>query len=99
MRFNSVPHRAEFPDTVGVSIGGVLYLPDIDSWDAWPVASRIVGDHDLAFLDATFWSHRELPDRDRGEIPHPLVLPTRKASMDGVAHNGVPAAAMASLPK
>jgi pyrroloquinoline quinone biosynthesis protein B len=35
---------------------------------------QLVADSDLAFLDATFYSHEELPPgRDPAEIPHPLV--------------------------
>lgn len=73
----SVPHRDEYSDTVAVSIGGrVLWVPDIDDWSAWPDADAVVGTHDVVFLDATFWSADEVPDRDLSDIPHPLVPET-----------------------
>lgn len=71
-----VPHRAEFTDTVAVSIGGVLYLPDIDAWDLWPEHRSVVASHDLALLDGSFWSADEVPGREQSEIPHPLVSDT-----------------------
>ena len=71
-----VPHRAEHTDTVAVSIGGVLYLPDIDAWDLWPEHRSVVAGHDLALLDASFWSADEVPGREVSEIPHPLVPDT-----------------------
>lgn len=77
-----VPHRAEFTDTVAISIGGVLYLPDIDSWDRWPEHRAVVADHDLALVDASFWSPDEVPGRDLSEIPHPLVPDTIERFVD-----------------
>ena len=71
-----VPHRQEHSDTVAISVDGVLYLPDIDSWDEWPEARDVVSAHQVALLDATFWSADELPHRDMGRIRHPLVPDT-----------------------
>jgi pyrroloquinoline quinone biosynthesis protein B len=71
-----VPHRHEHSDTVAVSVGGLLYLPDIDSWDEWPDADATVAGHRTALLDATFWSADELPHRDMALIRHPLVPDT-----------------------
>ena len=76
-----VPHRAEFTDTVALSIvvrgaPWFLYLPDIDSWDAWPDAEEVIAAHDIALLDATFSSSSELPGRDMEAIAHPLVPDT-----------------------
>ncbi len=77
VRLLTVPHRAEHTDTVAVSVGGeILYLPDIDSWEQWPLAREVVGAHAVAFLDATFWSPDEIPGRDLSEIPHPFVPDT-----------------------
>ncbi|NNC92667.1 MAG: hypothetical protein HKN80_09260 [Acidimicrobiia bacterium] len=74
IRLVPVPHRAEFTDTVGVSINDeVLFIPDIDSWDAWPAAEEEVGRHRVSLLDATFHGLDEVPGRDLTEIPHPLV--------------------------
>lgn len=71
-----VPHRAEFTDTVAISVGGVLYLPDIDDWAQWPDHLAVVRDHDLNLLDATFWSTDEVPGRDLSTTPHPMVPDT-----------------------
>lgn len=78
-----VPHRDEFSDAVAfsVSIDGqpwLLYLPDIDAWDLWDVASKEIARHDIALLDATFSSADELPGRDMQSIGHPLVTDTIK---------------------
>lgn len=76
-----VPHRAEFTDTVGLSVvvhddPYLLYLPDIDSWDAWPQAESVIAAHRIAMLDATFSSTEELPGRDMAQIAHPHVPDT-----------------------
>jgi pyrroloquinoline quinone biosynthesis protein B len=52
----------------------VLYVPDSDPWDAWPVPlEEALEGVDVALLDGTFFSARELPGRDIGEIGHPLI--------------------------
>lgn len=76
-----VPHRQEYSDTVAWRIEGpraaALWLPDIDSWDAWERDIReVVSSVDVAFLDATFFAAGELGARDMREIPHPRVLET-----------------------
>ncbi len=76
-----VPHRAEFSDTVAFSIAGphqrLFYCPDIDRWEAWEQDIRAVVDaHNVALLDATFFSGAELPGRDMSKVPHPLVTDT-----------------------
>lgn len=73
-----VPHRDEYSETVGYSVHGpahsLMFLPDIDKWERWEVPiDSMVRAHDLAFLDATFFSGAELPGRDMSEIPHPFV--------------------------
>jgi pyrroloquinoline quinone biosynthesis protein B len=78
-----VPHRDEYTDTLAFLIRGphktLLYVPDTDSWKAWPtslpevVAAEKV---DVALLDATFYSAEELPDRDVSKIKHPLMTDT-----------------------
>lgn len=78
-----VPHRDEYSETVGFEISGpnkkVLFIPDIDKWEKWSkdIAQEIRA-VDLAFVDATFFSGAELPNRDMSEIPHPSV----RESMD-----------------
>jgi pyrroloquinoline quinone biosynthesis protein B len=81
-----VPHRDEWSDTVGYVVQGprrqLLYLPDIDSWDAWarPPYERdvrqVVAGVDAALLDASFYAEGELPGRDMRAIGHPLVTDT-----------------------
>jgi pyrroloquinoline quinone biosynthesis protein B len=75
-----VPHRDEYSDTLAFVIRGprrtVLYVPDTDSWRAWPrplpevLAERGV---DVALLDGTFHSLDELPGRAVSAIGHPLI--------------------------
>jgi pyrroloquinoline quinone biosynthesis protein B len=76
-----VPHRDELSDTVAYVVEGpsrkLLWLPDIDRWEKWQRSLEDVLDEvDLAFLDGTFYSTDELPDRDISGIPHPLVRDT-----------------------
>lgn len=95
-----VPHRDEFSETIGYLIKGpnksVLFLPDIDSWEAWdrqaqqPFNQRganmniqdMVDRVDFAFLDATFFDDYELPGRDMSQIPHPRVKHTMNLFAD-----------------
>ncbi len=73
-----VPHRDEYTETVGFSIHGpykrVLYIPDIDKWEKWtlPIESAIA-DHDVVFIDGTFFSDGELNGRTMAEVPHPFI--------------------------
>ncbi len=74
-----VPHRDEFSETVGYLIRGpqktVLFIPDIDKWSKWDYdISNWIQKVDYAFLDATFFDQKELPNRDMSEIPHPFVV-------------------------
>lgn len=76
-----VPHRDEHSDTVGYRVrgpaGAVLYIPDVDKWERW--GRRLedeVGAVDVALLDGTFFDAGELPGRNMGEVPHPLVSET-----------------------
>lgn len=76
-----VPHRAEFSDTVAYSIRGetasVFYCPDIDRWEQWSNdLSPFLNGINFAFLDGTFFSDGELPNRDMSQIPHPLATDT-----------------------
>ncbi len=74
-----VPHRDEFSETVGYKIIGpnksALFIPDIDKWDKWE--KDIVDEIkqvDYAFLDATFFSGKEINNRDISLIPHPFII-------------------------
>jgi len=73
-----VPHRGEYSDTVGFVIEGpnrrLLYIPDIDSWDAMdnPIEA-LIAQVDYALLDGTFYDGSELPGRDLSTIAHPFI--------------------------
>lgn len=74
-----VPHRDEYSETVGYRINGpnksALFIPDIDKWDKWD--KNIIDEIkkvDYAFLDAAFYSGKEINNRDVSEIPHPFVI-------------------------
>lgn len=74
-----VPHRDEWGvGTVAYQIRGprrsLLYVPDIDSWDAWPEAGTLFAAVDIAVVDASFYSVAELGGRD--PVAHPLVPDT-----------------------
>jgi pyrroloquinoline quinone biosynthesis protein B len=74
----AVPHRDELSDTVGFVIAGprrrLLYVPDADRWDGWPRdLAALLDEVDVALLDGTFFSARELPGRNLAEIPHPPI--------------------------
>ncbi len=77
-----VPHRDEYSETVGFSIRGpsasAIFIPDIDSWQRWEAEfdhriEDIIGKHDVAYLDATFFDDNELPGMDMSTIPHPRI--------------------------
>lgn len=77
VRFLPVKHRAEFSDTVGISVdGSLLYLPDVDAWEGFPNAEDVISSHEVALLDATFYDADEIPGRGITDIPHPLVTET-----------------------
>ena len=87
-----VPHRDEYTDTLGFTISGkkkkLLYIPDIQSWDAW--RSSIVEEVEkvnIALLDGTFYSSEELPGRNLSQIGHPFIKTSLKILRD-VARKG-----------
>ena len=74
-----VPHRDEYSETVGYRITGpnksALFIPDIDKWEKWD--KNIIDEIkkvDYAFLDATFYSGKEINSRDISQIPHPFIV-------------------------
>jgi pyrroloquinoline quinone biosynthesis protein B len=74
-----VPHRDEYSETVGYVIKGpnksALFIPDIDKWEKWD--KDIVAEIkkvDYAFIDATFYSGKEINHRDISQIPHPFII-------------------------
>ena len=81
-----VPHRDEISETVAYRVTGpsqsVLWLPDIDSWDAWDrdIVEEVAA-VDVAFVDATFFDDGEL-GRDMSVIPHPRVVDTVRRFVD-----------------
>ena len=87
-----VPHRDEFSDTMAYKIRGpnrtVLFVPDIDRWDAETVGpdfiDRLFADVDIAYVDATFYDGRELPGRNLLMIPHPPMIDSMDRFADRV---------------
>lgn len=74
-----VPHRDEYTETVGYRIKGpnktALFIPDIDKWNKWNKSIvEEIKKVDYAFLDATFYSGKEINNRDISQIPHPFVV-------------------------
>ena len=74
-----VPHRDEYSETVGYRIEGpnktALFIPDIDKWNKWDKSIvEEVKKVDYAFLDATFYSGKEINNRDISQIPHPFII-------------------------
>jgi pyrroloquinoline quinone biosynthesis protein B len=90
----AVPHRDEFSDTVAFKLRGpkrtVLFCPDVDAWDRHDgLLERLLDGVDVAYLDATFYDGRELPERVRAEIPHPPMVDTMtRLAAFAVAHPG-----------
>jgi len=76
-----VPHRDEYSETAGFRIitsgKKYLFIPDINKWEKWDKSIvEEVRKVDFAFLDATFYTADELPNRKISEVPHPLVTET-----------------------
>ncbi len=74
-----VPHRDEWgAGTFAYKIQGptrsLLYLPDIDRWDAWPEAAETLNSVDIALVDGAFYSAAEL--NGRSPAAHPLIPDT-----------------------
>ena len=74
-----VPHRDEWgAGTLAFRVQGprrsLLYLPDIDSWEAWPEATAVLGGVDVALVDGCFYSVDEL--NGRAPVAHPLIPDT-----------------------
>jgi pyrroloquinoline quinone biosynthesis protein B len=77
----SVPHRAEYTDTLAFVVTGpsckLLFLPDIDRWESLqPPIERLVQEVDVSLIDGSFYSAEELPGRDMSKIPHPPISET-----------------------
>ena len=52
-----------------------MFIPDIDKWSKWDQdIVEEIKKVDYAFLDATFYSVKELNNRDITEIPHPFII-------------------------
>ena len=88
------PHRDEYADTLGFLISGplrtVFYLPDTDSWTAWPTpVTELLGQVDVALLDGTFYSADELPGRRVETIGHPLIEDSMDLLQDLVDGGGL----------
>ena len=76
-----VPHRNEFSETIGFKVQSpdksLLYIPDIDSWDAWDLdINEVIQKNDVILLDGTFYSNDELINRNVINVPHPYIKET-----------------------
>ena len=79
-----VPHRQEYAEVVAFVIEGpsrtALFLPDIDSWEAWDDEGtrleELLATVDVAYVDATFFADGEIPGRDMSGFPHPFIRHT-----------------------
>ena len=75
-----VPHRGELTETVGYKIEGpnktILFIPDIDYWDKKTLG--LINNVDIAIVDGTFFDKNEVPERNIGETPHPLIIESMK---------------------
>lgn len=74
-----VPHRDEWgAGTLAFRVQGprrsLLYLPDIDNWEAWPEAEAVLGAVDVALVDGCFYGVGEL--NGRLPVAHPLIPDT-----------------------
>lgn len=74
-----VPHRDEWgAGTLAFRVQGprraLLYLPDIDGWEAWSEATAVLGGVDVALVDGCFYSVAEL--NGRPPVAHPLIPDT-----------------------
>jgi pyrroloquinoline quinone biosynthesis protein B len=74
----AVPHRPDLSDTFGYLIeteagASVLYVPDIDRWSDWPVASAVIASVDIALIDGTFFSTGDEVGSHIEDIPHPNI--------------------------
>jgi pyrroloquinoline quinone biosynthesis protein B len=74
----TVPHREDYTDTYAYVIRGpkrgVLYVPDIDTWEKMkPGIESVIKTVDIALLDGTFFSANEIPGRSIEDIPHPQM--------------------------
>ena len=74
-----VPHRDEYSETVGYRIKGpnktALSIPDIDKWNKWDKSIvEEIKKVDYAFLNATFYSGKEINNCDIFQISHPFII-------------------------
>ncbi len=75
----TVPHRDEYSETIGFIISSptkkVLFIPDINKWNVWNKdICKEIEQVDYAFIDATFYSGKEINTRNISEIPHPFII-------------------------
>jgi pyrroloquinoline quinone biosynthesis protein B len=68
----AVPHRGKATDTVCYVVEAgrrLIYVPDTDRWT--PALIEAIAGCDVALIDGTFYSAREVPNYK--EVPHPPV--------------------------
>jgi len=77
----TVPHRDEFTETLGFKIessnNSAVYIPDIDNWEKWEHRlENIICKTGRLYIDGTFYSKNELPQKNISKIPHPFITDT-----------------------
>lgn len=82
-----VPHRDEYSETVAFLIHGpnksALFIPDIDKWEKWEFnIIDLIAKVDYALLDGTFYSGKEINNRDISQIPHPFIIESMEKFKD-----------------
>lgn len=80
-----VPHRDEWGiGTFAFHIQGpnrsLLYVPDIDAWEDWPLAREQIASADIALVDGCFHSQDEIGGRP--PVAHPLIPHTLELFAD-----------------
>ena len=70
-RLSVTAFRVDGPDR------SVIFIPDIDSWEAWDEAGTRIEDMiasvDAAYLDGSFFANGEIPGRDMSGFSHPFI--------------------------
>lgn len=82
-----VPHRDEYSDTMAYRLTGprntVLFVPDVQNWHYREgLLEELLDGVSVAYIDATFYDGRELPDRDISQIGHPMMVDSMRRLRD-----------------
>ncbi len=91
-----IPHRNEFSETAEYRViepkNSVTFIPDIDKWSKWDEdIKKVILTSNISFIDGTFFSNDEIPQRDMSKIPHPFIIETMEqlSSLNSIKTNKV----------